>query len=68
MIDVLLNAFRLVAIGNQRTRGSDTIAFFNSGGLGILVAVRLDLIDDYSPLAFDIDGAEWLDVSGGTRA
>ena len=70
MIDVLLKAFRFVASWDQWTSfaSSVSIALFDASVLIKFVAVRLDLVDDHAPLTIDIDGAKWLDVSGGAWA
>ena len=69
MENIFLDAFGLVAGRDQGAGGShDHVAFFNSSGLRVLDAVRLDAVDDGAPLAVDIDGPERTDVIGGTWA
>ena len=70
VVNVLLQTFGLVASGDERTSftSSISIALFNSGVLVEFVAVRLDFVDDHTPLTIDIDGTKWLDVSSGAWA
>lgn len=70
VVNVLLQTFGLVASGDERTSftSSISIALFNSGVLIEFVAVRLDFVDDHTPLTIDIDGTKWLDVSSGAWA
>ena len=66
--NVLLDALGLVARRNQRTRVTDDdVTFFNAAGLREFDTVRLDSVDDGPPFPIDVDGAEGLDVAGGTR-
>ena len=68
VVDALLDAFRLVAHGDQRASctGGVGVALFNASVLVEFVVVRLDFVDDDSPLALNVDGAQRLDV--GCRA
>ena len=70
MIDALLDAFRFVANWNQRASivNSVGVALFNASVLVEFVVVRLDVVDNDSPLALDVDGAQRLDVGSGAWA
>ena len=70
LVDVLLDAFRLVAGGHQRTGGSDgvDVALLDADVLVKFVAVRLDLVDNDPPLALNVDSPQWLDVGRATGA
>lgn len=69
MENVLLDALGLVAGRDQGTGGAhDHVAFLNSGRLRVLDAVGLDVVDDGTPLAVNVDGTKGTHVIGGTRA
>ena len=66
--DVLLDAFGIVAGWNQWAESANNhVTFFNSSGLGVFDAVRLDSIDDGPPFAFDVNGPKRTNVIGGAR-
>jgi len=62
---VLLNALGIVARRDQRAVGTHSnITLFNTGRLGVLVAVGFHFVDDDPPLSLRVDRSEWLDVGG----
>jgi hypothetical protein len=64
VVDGLLQALGLVALWHQGTGGAGGGALLHTGGLGQGLVVSLDVVDDDSPLAMNIDGPQGLDVSG----
>ena len=70
VVDALLQALGLVAGGHQGAglSGCVGITFLNAGVLVVFYAIRLDFVDDGTPLAFGVNGTQRLDVGGGAGA
>ena len=66
--DVLLNAFGIVTGRDERTFFAGSIALLDAGVLVEFVAVRLDLVDNNTPLTFGVDCTKWLNVVDRTGA
>lgn len=66
--DILLDALRAVAGGDERARRSDgDVALLDAGSLRELLPIRLDAIHDDAPLSLDVDGPERLNVASRAR-
>jgi len=59
----LLEAFGLVTWRDEGAGIASCCAVFNSGGLGKMIVIDLNIVDDNSPLVACIDGPEWSDIS-----
>ena len=64
VVDGLLQALGLVALGHEGAGGAGGGAVLDAGGLAQGLVVRLDVVDDDPPLAVHVDGAPRLDVLG----
>jgi len=64
VVDALLQALGLVAGGHQGTCVAGRGTFLNPGGLSEGFVVRLDAVDDNSPLVVGVNGTQGLDVGG----
>lgn len=63
VIDGLLQALGFITLRNEGTSGAGSGAFFNTSGLGQSFVVSLDVIDNNSPFAVDVDGSQRLDIA-----
>lgn len=62
VVDGLLQALGLVALGHERAGGAGGLAVLDAGGLAEGLVVGLDVVDHDPPLAVHVDGAPRLDV------
>merc|ERR1712045_630678 len=62
VVDGLLQALGLVALGHEGAGGAGGLAVLDAGGLAEGLVVRLDVVDHDPPLAVHVDGAPRLDV------
>lgn len=62
VVDGLLDALGLVALGDKGALGAGSGAGLDSGRLGEGLVVGLDVVDDDLPVAVDVDGSQGLDV------
>jgi len=69
VVDVLLQAFGLVALRYKRAGITRSQAFLNTGGLGESLVVSFNVVDDYSPFTMSVDSTKRLDVDSlrGTK-
>jgi len=62
VVDGLLDALGLVALGDEGAFGAGGGAGLDPGRLGEGLVVGLDVVDDDLPVAVDVDGSQGLDV------
>ena len=62
VVDVLLQAFGLIALRYKRASITRSQTFLNTGGLGESLVVSFNVVDDNSPFTLSVDSTKRLDV------